>query len=94
MSKRRDVFLETRPDRPRQCPACLTRVDAATHIGLVAESVRPRAVGLLTVCAYCRTLLVYTRHNLRLATADELDHVDPELRRIVEAYMREGVPRA
>lgn len=74
------------------CPRCRVQLQCASGLtlgGRPAEPVIPEP-GSVTCCRECVTWCVVTEfHQLRLASADEIAAIDPELRTIAERLARE-----
>lgn len=78
------AFIFTDETEPRACPACERLLTAATGVSLDPADRQPRlAIGNITCCAYCGTILTVTTIGFRFATDAELADLDPALRRLV-----------
>jgi hypothetical protein len=82
------VFVHTARTRRRTCPACQTRLDAATGLSLTDRQ-PTLSPGDVTACAGCGTILVVTREGFRVATDKDLSTVDPKLRAILLQFVAE-----
>jgi hypothetical protein len=81
----RNAWIHTAQTEARPCPACGRVCDAATGVSL--DDPRPTLqIGDLSVCAYCRAVLVVTTIGWRLATQTEFDRLDPALRQLIQAF--------
>ena len=88
------AFLHTARTDDRACPVCARLLDAATGVSLDAKDRAPQlSIDDLTCCAYCRTILVVTTLGFRVATAAEIDAIDPKLRQLLLAFVQEGGAR-
>lgn len=84
-----DDFYSGRLLVPPVCPGCDARIDGFTFPGTApgTQQDTPRArrgpaAGDMTVCSYCRIVLVFTADlQLRLPTQADLDELDAEDRR-------------
>ena len=76
-----DVFVFTAQTDARPCPVCGAQLDAATGVSSDPADPRPElAIGNVTACAYCGSILTVTTIGLRLATDADLANVDPRLK--------------
>jgi len=81
-----DLRVDTTHHAPHHCPSCRHVLDASTGVGREGPVVP--APGDVTLCAYCRTWLVYTDGlGLRPAEPDEVEQVDPTLRALVQQHL-------
>jgi len=80
MTTRRLGARVMQPVPASPCPRCYTILSCATGIAETPEAARPHPGGV-TICDQCATWLVFdARLQLRVATAEEIDAVDPEMR--------------
>ena len=90
LSSKRKIYIRSsqKPERPRQCPACLTIHDAVTEISTQHKAPGPPQPkpGDVTFCSQCGTVLVFTRDNFRIATAEEHAALSPDLHRVMEVW--------
>lgn len=87
-----DLTLTTMRVELRRCPACRTRLDAATAISRGAAPAKKPRPGDLTICAYCSAVLVFTAAGFRFAAETDLDGIRPELRTIALRLIRDWKP--
>lgn len=73
------VFVVRGRTVPRTCPACRVRLDAATGVALEGDLGEP-GPGDVSICVECETWLVLEVSGFRIATAREIERVDPVLR--------------
>jgi uncharacterized Zn-finger protein len=78
------AFIHTERTDARACPVCRRVLDAATGVTLEGGDPRPTmAIGDVTCCAYCGTVLTLTAIGLRLASDADLANLDPTLRTLL-----------
>ena len=88
------AYISSGRDRKRQCAVCLVRFDAVTCISVPPDGEKPKSKeitptpGALTICAYCGAILVFTRKNCRVATQEEYDALDDDIKAIVSEWQQ------
>src|SRR4030095_4459654 len=87
---KRKAYISSTRDRPRQCPVCLGRLDAVTNIKMDTKPTKPvlPSAGDVTVCAYCKSVLQFTRHNLRVADPEAWNQLDDDQRAILSEFIQ------
>lgn len=81
--KKKPVYVSTRKGEPRSCPVCMSRLDGQTCMSLNKVAYVLKA-GDISKCAYCGTILVAEEVGFRIAKSEDLVHLDPVLRKILE----------
>jgi hypothetical protein len=86
---KREAFIHTARTEVRICPACSAQHDAATGVSLEPGDTHPELrVGNLTACSRCGTILIVTTIGWRPATDEEIDRLDPDLKRLLREFVQ------
>jgi len=87
MTRRRPRLFATWRKMPAvPCPACDAMLYSAS--GLSTDAPVTPYPGALTMCDQCGAWLTFTDTlALRLASAEEIEHIDPNLRRLAAGFV-------
>lgn len=82
-------------ERARECPGCGAALDGALHVGEEEHAPTP---GDVSICMYCRDIMIFEEEAFRLPTDEELSDIleDKTIRKAIRAleefHRRYGPP--